>query len=149
MAVKSYKMGPGTLKLGANQINAQVRSCVIKCTPSVTRTDPTPVLSGESIAGTVTRTWEWTVEAVVLQDIDAGGLTDWTWTNKGTVQPLEYVPNTVKGRKVTGVTVVSPLDFGGEVGGERPTAPLNWPVGGTATPDADDVQGDPTLGAAA
>jgi hypothetical protein len=152
MPVKTYKLGPGTLKLGeagATDLSFQVRSMRVRCNVTTTRTDPIPVLSGDSVPGTVTRTYEWTLEGAVLQDIDAGGLTEWTWTNKGTVQPFDFVPNTAKGRACTGVTVVAPLDFGGELGGARPEAPIAWPAGGAVSPDGDDVAGDPVLGAAA
>lgn len=151
MSVKTYKLGPGTLKLGAlgaTDLSFQVRSMTVKCTVNVQRTDPTPVLSGDSVPGTVTRTYQWSIEGAVLQDIDADGLTEWTWEHKGEVTDFEFVPNTAKARACTGVTIPAPLDFGGEVGGARPEAPINWPAGGTATDDGDDVTGDPTLAAA-
>lgn len=152
MPVKTYKLGPGTLKLGAagiNDVSAQVRSMRVKCTVTVQRTDPVPVLSGESVPGTVTRVYEWALEGAVLQDIDAAGMVEWTWTNKGTVQPFEFIPNTAKGRKCTGATVVAPLELGGELGGARPESPIAWPAGLEANTDGDDVTGDPVLGAVA
>jgi hypothetical protein len=151
MPVKTYKLGPGTLKLGelgVRDISAQVRSLRLRCNVTVQRTDPVPVLSGESVPGTITRTYEWSLEGAVLQDIDADGLTEWTWANKGSVEPFEFIPNTAKGRAATGVTVVAPLDYGGDLGGARPEAPIAWPAGGTVNTDGDDVTGDPVLGAA-
>lgn len=152
MPVKTYKLGPGTLKLGAagvTDLSCQVRSMRVRCNVTTTRTDPVPVLCGESVPGTVTRTYEWTLEGAVLQDLDTGGLIEWTWTNKGTVQPFEFIPNTAKGRKCTGATVVAPLELGGELGGARPEAPIAWPAGGAANVDGDDVTGDPILAAVA
>jgi hypothetical protein len=150
MPVKTYKLGPGTLKLGeagATDISCQVRSMRVRCNVSVQRTDAVPVLCGESVPGTVTRTYEWTLEGAVLQDIDAAGMLEWTWANKGTVQDFEFVPNTAKGRKCTGATVVAPLELGGELGGARPESPISWPAGAAATTDGDDITGDPVMGA--
>lgn len=151
MPVKTYKLGPGTLKLGptgTTDLSCQVKSMTVKCTVTVNRTEATAVLCGESVPGTVTRTYEWSLEGAVLQDIDAGGLVEWTWTNKGVPIAFAYIPNTAKGRKCTGYTIPAPLDFGGEMGGARPESAIAWPAGGAATTDNDDVTGNPVLAAA-
>lgn len=142
MPVKSYKLGPGTLTLGAAplDVSAQVRSLTVKVAEKVTRTDPIPVLSGEELAAEEDVTYEFTLAGTVIQDVSVGGLTDWSWTNKGTDQPFVFVPSTTEGRQATGTTVPVPLDFGGDVDRtKRPEAALSWrcptePVLGVVAP---------------
>lgn len=151
MPVKSYKLGPGTLKFGptatALDVSCQVRAARVRCNVAVQRTDPTPVLCGEELPGNVTRRYEWVLSATLLQDLAAAGVVDWSWINKGQVMAFEFIPATAAGRKVTGVLIPAPLEIGGEVNGPRPTADLEWPAGAAATADGDDVTGDPTFAA--
>lgn len=142
MAIKSYKLGPGSLTLGAGllQINAQVRSMKVSASEKVTSTDPIPVLSGEELAGDEDVDYDYLLVGNVIQDIEVDGLTDWSWDNKGTPQPFEFIPSTETGRKATGTVVPVPLEFGGDVDlTKRPEAPVSWrivgePVLGTVVP---------------
>lgn len=113
MAIKSVKMGPGTLKFGASplDISAQVRECLVN--PETETSDPVDVLSGEQLAGD--DTYSWTLEATVIQDIDAAGFVAWTWANKGTIQSFVFIPATASGRQVSGYVKVKPVALGGEV----------------------------------
>lgn len=131
MAIKSYKLGPGTFNLGVggtlHTASAQVRSMTIKAAEKVDKSDPIPVLSGEELEGDESVTYDWTISGTVLQDIDEDGLTDWSWTHKGTSQPFEFIPSTAEGRKATGNLVPVPIDFGGDVDKtKRAEAPITW-----------------------
>lgn len=117
MAVKTVKVGPGRLTIGASEdlmvLESQVRSCAVE--PEVDTEDPVPVLSGEFIAGKVTETFKLT--GTFLQDLDtAAGVTEYTWDKAGTEQPFEFVPSTAKGKAVKGTIVVASTKIGGDVG---------------------------------
>jgi len=140
MAVKSYKMGPGTLELGADpadlDVSAQVRSLTVKAAEKVERTEAIPVLSGDELAAEESTTYEWTATGTVIQDITADGLTDWSWENKGLPMAFRFIPSTAAGRECTGVLFPVPIDFGGDVDKtKRPEAAITWRI-----------QGEPVLG---
>jgi hypothetical protein len=128
MAIQSFKMGPGTLKLdtsGSLDVSCQVVACTVTCEENVDTTDAVDVLCGEQLAGDETVTYSWTLEATLLQDIAASGVVAWSWTNKGVEKPFEFIPNTVGARKVTGTIVPVPIAVGGEAK-QRPTSDLTW-----------------------
>ncbi len=138
MPVKSYKMGPGTLNLGAAadllDVSAQVRACTVKAAEKVERTDPIPVLSGEELAGDESTSYDWTITGNLIQDIDAAGVVDWSWTHAGEPMAFEFIPSTAAGRKVTGTLVPVFLDFGGDVDlTKRPESAFTWRLTGTPT----------------
>jgi hypothetical protein len=131
MTIKSYKMGPGSLQLGAGgtllAVAPQVRAFTVKAAERLTRTDPVPVLSGEELAAEEDVDYDWTVTGTFIQDIEANGVLDWSWTNKGTPQAFTFIPNTAKARKVTGTLVPIPLDVGGDVDlTKRPEVSFTW-----------------------
>lgn len=113
MTIKSVKMGPGALKLGAAplDISSQCRECLLD--PETETTDNIDVLSGEQLMGDDTYTW--TVKAKVIQDIDTAGFFMWCFTNKGTIQPFTFIPSTAAGRQFSGYVKVKPIANGGEV----------------------------------
>jgi hypothetical protein len=122
MAIRSYKMGPGTVKLGAAgafNASSQVNSCVVQFSEEVDSTDAIPVITGEEIAEEQTMTYPWSVAFNTVQDLEAVGLVAWSWTNAGTEQAFEFIPNTVGARKVTGTIIVVPINLGG-TSKERP-----------------------------
>lgn len=130
MAVVSYKMGPGTFKLGTAgvmDVSCQVTNLVVSCEESVETSDPIPVLCGEEIPGEDTLTHAWTVAGTLVQDISATGVVDYTWDNKGVVVDFEFIPNTVDARKVTGEVRLVPISVGGDVK-TRPTSDFTWAV---------------------
>lgn len=126
MPIKSYKVGPGLLRLGEV-------ATVMEATPQVTEVgvewsedveDAVPVLSGEELAGEATYTA--TLTGTVLQDdLVASGLVRWTWDNKGKVVPFEFVPNNALESGITGMVRISPLKVGGAVK-SRPTSDFEW-----------------------
>lgn len=125
MPVKSYKMGPGTLRLGSVgaevDYSAQVTACRLAW--SVERGDSTPVLSGEELPGEID--WSATLSGTFLQDLDVDGIVDFTWSAKGTDVPFQFVPATAEGREVTGTITITPLDIGGDAK-TRPTSDFEW-----------------------
>ncbi|GEP40610.1 hypothetical protein NPS01_42730 [Nocardioides psychrotolerans] len=128
MTIQSYKMGPGTLKFGtglATDASCQVKSCLVTCEENVDTEDPVPVICGEEQPGEETVRLTWGLEATLLQDLAAAGFVTWTWTNKMTEQPFEFIPNTVSARKINGVIHVVPISIGGEAK-TRPTSDIKW-----------------------
>lgn len=149
MAVQSYLMGPGTLVLGEDPddlaFSTQMKTFRVECTENVKTTDPVPVLSGDELVtpDVVTRTWK--VSGKVVQDLAAAGVVAYTWTNAGDVVPFVFIPNTVKGRKVTGVTRLVPISVGGDAR-TAPDSDVSWTAGGTVDGDGA-ISGDPALAA--
>lgn len=137
MPVKSYTVGPGTLKLGETgteqDFSAQVTACRVTWANEIG--DATPVLSGEELAGDV----EWSASLVVtfVQDIAAAGIAEYTWTNRGDQVPFTFTPSTAAARSVTGVVTITPIDVGGDAKA-KPTSEVTWAC-----------VGDPALGALA
>lgn len=117
MAASTIKAGAGKLSIGATaalvQLNSQVISC--KLTPSASQDDPILVLSGETVAGKFTETWE--LEVTFHTDL---GTTKSVWeylfTNSGTTQPFEFEPSTAAGKKFAGSLIVTAAPIGGDVG---------------------------------
>lgn len=129
MTIQSYKLGPGTLKLGTGgtlDVSAQVRACTVTPAENVTTTDDLPVLSGEVLTGDSFATYTYTLTGTLIQDLAAAGVVDYSWTNAGVEVDVEFVPNTVEARKVTGTVRMVPIAIGGEVGAARPTSDFTW-----------------------
>ena len=135
MAIQSYKVGPGTLKLGvagAVDVSQQVLSCTVAASENVDEEDDINVLSGDVLEGEDTVSLEWTLSGSFLQDLAASGIVDYTWTNASVVVDFEYVPNTVKDRSIEGQVRLVPLDAGGEAK-TRATSDFEWAIVGTPT----------------
>lgn len=133
MAIKTFKMGPGTFKLGAlgaQDASCQVTSLRVECSENVQTVEAIPVLCGEELPREDTVSHEWKLAGAVLQDIDAADLVAYTWTNAGVEVPFEFVPSTAEGREVTGTTRIVPLALGGDAS-TRPSADIDWAIIGT------------------
>lgn len=134
MPISSRKLGPGTLTLGAGalEVNAQLTSCKVTPSESVTTTDPIKVLSGEQLDGDETATYTFVLEGTFLQD-DPGvaSVVDWSWDNMGTEQPVVFVPSTAGTREVTGTIIPVPLTIGGDEVDTRMTSDFTWRFKGT------------------
>lgn len=116
MAIKSHKLGPGSLTFGEvaseEEFASQLRSASL--TPDVEEEDPIPVLSGEEMAGDEDYTW--TIGGTILDDYTADSLAVWANTNKGQELPFVFQPNAETGTlKVTGVAKIRPIAIGGDV----------------------------------
>jgi hypothetical protein len=118
---------PGVLTIGATgaPLDFSGRCTKVNVTWKVDQGDDVLVLSGETLAGD--RGYTATLEATVLQDDlqpGAGGLVEYSWTNKGAQVPFTFAPYN-NGRAITGELLVDPLDVGGDVG-KKNTADLKW-----------------------
>jgi hypothetical protein len=135
--IKSFTVDEGTLTLGtgltAFDMTAQVRTVAIDFSEDVE--DDRKTLSGETLPGKAT--YPATLSGTVIQDLSDEGLTEYTWTNKGTVVSFVLSPNDASGRQITGSVRVGPLKVGGDVGEDGPEAEFEW-----------GCIGDPVLGAA-
>lgn len=134
MVVQSYKMGPGTLKLGpagATDVSCQVTSCVVSASESADTGDDVDLLCGEVLKGDETVSLDWTIGGNLVQDLAAAGTVGYTWTNASSWVAFEFVPNTVLGRKVTGQCRLIPLGVGGDAK-SRPQSDFEWAARGAA-----------------
>lgn len=115
--VQSYKMGPGTLNLGAGPlaVSAQVASCQVTPSENVSEGEVIPVLSGDELREDDEVTYTFVLSGNVVQDIDAAGFVAYTWENKGEEHAFTFIPSTAEGRKVTGTCRIVPVVIGGEV----------------------------------
>lgn len=125
MTIKSYVVNEGTLTLGTVgtliDATAQVEEVAIEWDENVA--DSRPTLSGEELAGKATYTAK--VSGTVIQDLTAGGLVEFTWTNKGMIVPFRLVPANVLERAIVGQLRVAPLKAGGKVLDE-PSSDFEW-----------------------
>lgn len=126
MAVNTVTVGAGQLTIGADTalINFSSQITTATLVPDVDQDDPIKVLSGESVAGD--RTESFTLEGTMLQDLGATeSTTEWLFEHRGETHAFEYVPNTTKGRKITGSLVVEAIEIGGDVG-TKPTSDFEF-----------------------
>lgn len=124
-----YKLGPGGLTVGeiGSLANFSAMLSKVSLEPKVDAEDPTPVLSGDDLAGD--RTYSYRLKGTFLQDLEATGLVQFTHAHKGEELPFEFVPNTAKGVKITGRVVIDPVLIGGDVK-KRNTTDLDLEVVG-------------------
>lgn len=131
MPVASYKLGPGTLKLGpvaTPELDAscQLTACTLQVTENVEETsEELDVLCGETLAAEESATYDYVLSGTMVQDLAAAGVVAWSWDNKGTPKAFEFVPSTAQGTKVSGTLIPVPLNIGGAVK-SRPTADFTW-----------------------
>lgn len=133
MAVNSYTMGNGTLKLGpagVQSMSGQVTDCAVVPSEVVKTTEAVPTLDGSEIPKEDIASVEWTLEGNLVQDIAAAQVTAYTWTQSGNTLAFEFIPNTVAARKVTGNLVMVPIKIGGKVK-EKPQSDFKWRIVGT------------------
>lgn len=135
MPVVTTKLGPGSLTLGtgALEVNAQLTACQVNPTENVEETETIRVLSGETVDGTETATYAFTLSGSFLQDLgDVASVVAWSWTNMGTEQSFVFVPNTAAAQEVTGTLVPVPLTIGGdEVEAGPMSSDFTWRIKGT------------------
>lgn len=132
MPIKSYRMGPGTLTIGAVgspvDFTAQVTACTVAWDKE--QEDAQKTLSGEELRGEIT--YSASLNATLIQDLTDAGLVEWSWANKGSDHPFSFEPSTAVGKPITGVVTVDPIDVGGEVG-TKPTSDIEWSCVGEPT----------------
>jgi hypothetical protein len=117
MPNKKFTTGPGLLKIGSGvapaggQWEAQVKSVVVEW--DVDAEDDEYVLSGETIPSPDIYTA--TLSGECFQDLTANGMTTYSWAHKGETIAVEFTPNTVEAKKVTGFIKMRPIAIGGDV----------------------------------
>ena len=124
----SYKMGPGTVKLGVGgvqNISIQVTSFTVQFAESVETQAAVPVITGDELPAEETPTVTWSVAGNVIQDLAAAGVVAYSWTNAKAELDLEFIPNPVAARKVTGTIVMVPINLGGDAK-TRPQSDFTW-----------------------
>lgn len=129
MALESYVVGPGTLSLGEVgdeiAIDCQLTSALVQW--DVDAEDDVPLLCGDTAPGDEIFTA--TLSGNLFQDLSTGGIVEWSWTNKGTSQPVVFIPSTAEGKKVTGTIKVRPIDIGGDAKAKA-RSDFEWPFVG-------------------
>lgn len=124
----SYKMGPGTVKLGVGgvqNISIQVTSFTVQFAESVETQAAVPVITGDELPAEETPTVTWSVAGNVIQDLAAAGVVAYSWTNAKAELDLEFIPSTAAARKVTGTIVMVPINLGGDAK-TRPQSDFTW-----------------------
>jgi hypothetical protein len=140
MATESYKVGPGSLELGSGPlaVSGQFSDVSIQWSESVKTTDDIDLLDGTTLDGDENPSYSATITGSLVQDLSTAGVIAWSWTNKGTEQAFEFVPNTTEDRMVSGTLVPVPIQVGGPAK-QTAVAQITWrivgdPVFGDATP---------------
>lgn len=131
MTVNAYKVGPGSLTLGAGPlaVAGQVTECTFTTTEKTKETDPIPVLSGEELAGSSSASTTSRLKGKMLQDLDTGGVVAYSWTNNGETVAFKYVPNTVEDKAVEGFVRMVRFNIGGTVSKTDPaSSDFDWAV---------------------
>lgn len=129
MPVRSTTLGPGVLELGEVGTLMDFSCQVTAVTVSVEadRDDPTPTLCGDNLVGETS--YNGTLEATIVQDLDRDGVVAWSWEHKGLTVPVRFIPNQVTGAEITGSVVVDPISIGGDVK-VRNTSDVSWTFAG-------------------
>lgn len=129
MPVRSTTLGPGVLEFGDTGSLMDFSCQVTAVTVSVEadRDDPTPTLCGDNLVGE--STYNGTLEATIVQDLERTGVVAWSWEHKGETVPVRFVPSTAAGAEVSGSIVVDPISIGGDVK-VRNTSDISWAFAG-------------------
>lgn len=130
-------LGPGSLVFGAvgSELDISCQVTAAKVTFDNDKEDDLPTLCGSTIVGEKSYTAQ--LEFSAAQDIEADGLIDWTWKNAGAEVPFSFIPKEGETAAVTGVVVVDPVEFGGDVK-KRNISDAEWNIVGMPafTPDS-------------
>lgn len=115
VTVKSDRLGPGTLSLGAEGSAEQWADSLTKIAiePSVDRDDDTNLLSGKTLPGEVQLTY--TLQGTVLQSYAKDSLIEWCFANRLEQVPFVYVPSNTAKRARKGTVEILPITDGGDV----------------------------------
>ncbi|OYO16287.1 hypothetical protein CGZ94_04930 [Enemella evansiae] len=116
MAVETIKTGPGRLHIGEagtlKEIQTRIASIELEC--KTDQDDDVPVLSGDEVPGDVTEAW--TLKGTMFSDFGLeGGFVEKCMTDRGKIEPFEFVPNAKYSKGVRGYVRLSPINIGGEV----------------------------------
>lgn len=129
MPVKTYTLGPGSLIIGETgtslEISCQMTSGTVAW--STDAEDDVPLLCGDVAPGDESFTAVFSGN--LFQDLSEDGIVEYSWTNKGVVLPVEYVPATAAGRRIVGSIKMRPIDVGGDAK-TKPRSDIEWPFVG-------------------
>lgn len=127
----TYKLGPGTLKIGATgtpiDVSCLVNNAVIAAEKD--QGDSTTKLCGTVVPGAVTYTYALSGN-VDLDLSDPAGLFALSQAEPGSQQSFEFVPSTEAGTEASGTLILDPLDFGGDETGEYMTSDFEFALVG-------------------
>src|SRR5699024_8519932 len=111
MAVKTSKIGPGTLTLGETgttiDISCQVTEAILS--PDKDQDDNLNTLCGDVVPGDIVYTWA--LKGNLLQDLSPEGINKFCLDNAGVQMPFEFEPVS-GGPTLSGMLVVDPIDIG-------------------------------------
>lgn len=132
MPVKSHKLGPGSLKLGATGSEVEFATGLTECSidPDFKADDDTPVLSGDAIAGDADESYK--LSGKLLQSYDLDSLLVWAHINNGKQVPFLFRPDNDKALGVKGTVTVRRLGIGGKVK-DRNDSDIDWEGVGSYT----------------
>lgn len=137
MTIESYKVGAGTLTLGAADlaVHQQCRSAAVVPSEEVKKSDGVPVLSGEELAGSSSATITARFKGKFLQDGLTTGVVAYTYAHAGELVEFNYTPNTGESASIVGFVRIVPLQLGGDVSKTDPaSSDFDW----AAYADADE-----------
>lgn len=130
----TYKLGPGTLKIGATGTEIDV-SCLINnavIAADKDEGDAVTKLCGDVVPGAVT--YSYTLSGNIDTDIaESTGLFALSQAEPGSQQEFSFVPNTEAGTEAAGTLVIDPLDFGGDETGQVMTSDFEFTIVGKPT----------------
>lgn len=126
MAVKSHRLGPGSLTFGetGTQVEFNTRTRTVAVEPEVDEGDAIPVLSGDELHEDETESYNLT--GTILQDYDADSLLVWCHVHAGQTVPFTFTPDNDKALSVTGEVRVRRTSIGGEAK-ERAESDFEFP----------------------
>jgi len=129
MPAADSRLGPGTLKLEANEFNTQ--AAAVRLTPSVDSADGTPTLAVPDPAPESSVSWALNIDAI--QDFtEPAGLVNYLMDNALSEVAFEWVPLTSDGVMYAGTVQIVPIEIGGDVAVQVVTS-VELPVVGEPT----------------
>jgi hypothetical protein len=128
-----YKLGPGTMTVGATgtevDFSCQLTACTVQA--DVNADDAVTVLCGDTVPGA--RTYDFHVSGTMYLDLATGGIVDYSWTHKGETVAFTFTPVDTEAAAVAGNLIVDPLPVGGDEAGANMTGDFDWAIVGTPT----------------
>lgn len=133
-------LGPGSLVLGeiGTQLDLSCQLTNARVSWEVDAEDSEVTLCGDVIGGA--RTYTATLAGSVFQDVQADGVIDYTWKNKGAEVPFKFVPADTEKAVITGRVIIDPVEIGGNVRA-RNKSDFEWTCVGEPVFDADSTDG--------
>jgi hypothetical protein len=136
MPITDSRLLNGTLSLGATgsevAFECQITNVLVEQEDG-DEEDSVTTLCGDTIGGAATA-GPWHITGTVIQDWDVPtSITEWSYTNRNTLQVFEFVPNdSATAPTITGSVHVKFLGIGGDVNA-RITRDFDWGIDGEPT----------------